>query len=117
MMDEFTRPVPFRTDIAVDVGDVMDTKWAMLHTMDSQFYEWLPWIEDSLKDVPVGDAERLAWLKARWDGYFRSHAEKAREALEERYGEGAARITYVERFELCEYGHCPPLSELRGFFP
>jgi LmbE family N-acetylglucosaminyl deacetylase len=117
MMDEFTRPVAFRTDVAIDVGDVMDTKWAMLHAMDSQFYEWLPWMDGTLDDVPADDEERLAWLKGKWDGYFRAHATKAGEALERRYGEKAAGVEYAERFELCEYGHCPSLTEVRELFP
>jgi len=117
MMDDFTRPVPFRTDVAVDVGPVMETKWAMLHAMDSQFYEWLPWIEGKLGGVPKGDGERLAWLKAEWGGYLRSHAAKAREALAAAYGERASEIEYVERFELCEYGDCPPLDAVRRLFP
>lgn len=117
MMDRFTRPIPFRTDIAVDVGTVMDTKWAMLHAMDSQFYEWLPWIEGTLDSVPDDETARLSWLKSRWDGYFRSHTALSREALEMAYGDLATEAVYVERFELCEYGHCPPLQELRKRFP
>ena len=117
MMDDFTRPVAFQTDVAVDVSDVMDIKWAMLHAMDSQFYEWLPWIEDMLDQVPEGEAERLAWLKQTWDGYLRSHTEKAQEALMARYGETVAPIEYVERFELCEYGRCPTRVELYRLFP
>lgn len=119
MMDRFTRPVPFRTDIAVDVGDVMDTKWAMLHAMDSQFYEWLPWILGlpEGEGVPEGDGERLEWLKSQWDGFFRSHTEEAQDALVAQYGTAAGEISYVERFELCEYGECPPLDVVRKLFP
>ncbi len=118
MMDGFTRPVPFRTDVAVDVGDVMETKWAMLHTMDSQFYEWLPWVGGTDEVIPSDDGERLTWLKAQWDGYFRSHTDKSGDALVARYGAEAAReIAYVERFELCEYGECPSMDKLYPLFP
>lgn len=118
MMDHFTRPIPFRTDVAVDVGDVMDLKWAMLHAMDSQFYEWLPWIQGvPLETVPSEDTARQEWLRQQWDGFFRSHAAKAKDALAAAYGDRAASIAYVERFELCEYGDCPPLDDVRGLFP
>jgi hypothetical protein len=41
-----------------------------------------------------------------------------RQAIEERYGPGAAdRIKRVETFELCEYGSQPTLDELRALFP
>ncbi len=118
MMDGFTRPYPFQSDIAVDVGAVMDTKWAMLDAMDSQFYEWLPWILKQEKPVPEDPEARKAWLKETWDVYFRSHTAKAQPALAAHYGkEKAPHIDYVERFELCEYGSCPPIDEVRALFP
>lgn len=117
MMDRFTRPLPFHTDVAVDVGDVMDTKWAMLDAMDSQFYEWLPWIERVAEPPPADAAGRRAWLERTWDGYFRTHADLAREALAARYGDRGAKVRYAERFELCEYGHCPDAESLGELFP
>lgn len=116
-MDRFTRPVPFHTDIAVDVGDVMETKWAMLDAMESQFYEWLPWIRRAPDTPPEDRAGRLGWLKETWDPYFRSHADPARDALRARYGAAGDAVAYAERFELCEYGHCPETDTLSALFP
>jgi LmbE family N-acetylglucosaminyl deacetylase len=119
MMDEFTRPVPFRPDVAVDVGDVMETKWAMIHSMASQFYEWLPWIMRAPELPPADEEGRKAWLKANWDPFFRavSHRPGAREALAACLGAAGTGVAYAELFELCEYGHCPNLDELRSLFP
>lgn len=118
MMDDFTRPVPFRMDVAVDVDDVMETKWAMLDAMDSQFYEWLPWIDGSATPPPTDPAQRPAWLRETWEGYFHSRADKSREALAERYGvDHAEKVACAEYFELCEYGHCPDRDALRALFP
>lgn len=119
MMDEFTRPIPFRPDVAVSVDDVMDTKWAMLDAMDSQFYEWLPWIMRSATPPPADAAERLDWLKAEWAPYLEKPAqsEPARAALRTAYGDAGDDVTYAELFELCEYGRCPGSEELRGLFP
>lgn len=118
MMDDFTRPAPFRMDVAVDVGDVMNVKWAMLDAMDSQFYEWLPWIMKAPTMPPADAAGRIAWLKESWEPYFRSRADKSREALAARYGaERAAAVTHAEYFELCEYGHCPEHEDLWAMFP
>jgi LmbE family N-acetylglucosaminyl deacetylase len=118
MMDDFTRPAPFRVDVAVDVGDVMDVKWAMIDAMDSQFYEWLPWIMKA-PTMPPADAEgRRVWLKENWDPYFRSRADKSHEALVARYGAvHAAGVTHAEYFELCEYGECPDPEALLAMFP
>src|ERR1700722_15752945 len=41
--DHFQKPNPFRPDIAVDIGAVVDKKIDALDSHVSQFYEWLPW--------------------------------------------------------------------------
>ena len=61
--DNFQRPNPFRPDIAVDIDSVIDKKIDSLDSHASQFYEWLPWVDGKLADVPAGPAERKAWLK------------------------------------------------------
>lgn len=118
MMDDFTRPTPFRIDVAVDVDDVMEVKWAMLNAMDSQFYEWLPWIMKSSPPPPISSDARQAWLVNTWAPYFKSRTDKARAALGIRYGESrAAAVNHAEYFELCEYGDCPEPETLRALFP
>ncbi len=89
----------------------------MLDAKDSQFYEWLPWIE-RMTALPPDDREgRLAWLQETWDGYFRSHAGLAQDALKARYGAAGEAVAYAERFELCQYGHCPDADALSALFP
>src|SRR5437868_3551214 len=61
--DNFQRPNPFRPDIAVSLDDVIDKKIDALDSFVSQFYEWLPWVDGKLSDVPKDAAERKAWLK------------------------------------------------------
>src|SRR5258708_11123891 len=61
--DNFQRPNPFRPDIAVSLDDVIDKKVDALDSFVSQFYEWLPWVDGKLADVPKDAAERKAWLK------------------------------------------------------
>src|SRR5215469_14399987 len=60
--DRFTRPEPFRADIAVSIDDVFEKKISMLDAHVSQFYEWLPWTEGVLDQVPNDLAERKKWL-------------------------------------------------------
>lgn len=117
MMDQFTKPTPFQPDIAVDVSDVMDVKWSMLDAMESQMYEWLPWLDGKHHLVPLDPAARLIWLKDAWGAFFRAPAESARLALERWYGDAAAGVTYAELFEICEYGRVPTPSEILDLFP
>ena len=86
-----------------------------MHAHTSQFYEWFPWIEDKLKDVPEADGARLEWLKERWP--FGVDA-RIREALNKWYGsEKAQTMQHAEAFELCEYGRQPSEEEIRRLFP
>lgn len=117
MMDRFTRPCPFQPDIAVDVGDVMDRRWNVLDAMDSQFYEWLPWMDGRLDEVPSDPDARRAWLRAAWDPFFRAPADAARPLLRKRYGDRGDTVAYAELFEICEYGRQPTPEELEELFP
>jgi N-acetylglucosamine malate deacetylase 1 len=117
LMDTFTRPVPFRVDIAVAVDEVMETKWAMLDAMDSQFYEWLPWMEGQIDAVPEDPQERLHWLKRTWEPILRQSTEMAGERLIRHYGAvKTSMIRFAEAYEICEYGHQPNSEELRALF-
>ncbi|MCX5758826.1 MAG: PIG-L family deacetylase [Candidatus Hydrogenedentes bacterium] len=118
LMDSFQKPTPFRPDIAVDVTGVMDTKWSMLDAMESQMYEWLPWLDGTLHTVPSGAAARRSWLERTWAPFFEEPARQGREALEKWYGKAvAAKARYAELFEICEYGHQPSDEEIRRLFP
>ena len=118
LMDEFRKPYPFQADIAVAVDDVMDKKWALLDAMESQVYEWLPWLEGRLADVPADPARRPPFMRAMWDPFFLEPATRARDSLSAWYGpERAQEIRYAELFEICEYGRQPDRSEIEALFP
>jgi LmbE family N-acetylglucosaminyl deacetylase len=113
--DSFQLPVPFTPDVAVDIDDVWDLKVASLDAHASQFYEWLPWVDGALDEVPLEPAARLEWLSRR-----RSVLPSApvRAALERRYGADKGReIRHVEAFQICEYGRRPSSDELDEMFP
>ena len=118
LMDRFTRPVPIRPDIAVAIDDVLDAKWDMLDAMESQFYEWLPWLEGKLDQVPQDLAQRPKWIGSQWKFMFESAADLGRSALIARYGKSAAsRVRNAELFEICEYGRQPSEKEIHLLFP
>ena len=114
--DRFTRPQPFRADIVVSIDDVFEKKINMLDAHVSQFYEWLPWTEGELEQVPHDAVERKKWL-ASWPSAERKLQPEWREAVGKRYGAQAAHIQHAEAFEITEYGHQPSEEEIRRLFP
>jgi LmbE family N-acetylglucosaminyl deacetylase len=117
-MDEFQKPQPFRADVAVDVSDVIGGKFDALHQMDSQMYEWLPWMDDRQAEVPADDAGRRQWLETYFGPDFTRWTDKHRDALADRYGDKhAAGVKFAEYFELCEYGRQPSREQLWEMFP
>ena len=69
--DNFQRPNPFRPDIAVAIDSVIDKKVDALDAHVSQFYEWLPWVDGKLEEVPKDLVQRKAWLKRTRTGAIR----------------------------------------------
>jgi LmbE family N-acetylglucosaminyl deacetylase len=113
--DGFQLPVPFTPDVAVDIDDVWDLKIASLDAHASQFYEWLPWVDGTLDDVPVEAAARLEWLSRRRSAL---PSASVRAALERRYGAARGReIRHAEAFQICEYGRRPSSDEFDEMFP
>jgi LmbE family N-acetylglucosaminyl deacetylase len=113
--DRFQRPNPFRPDIAVRIDDVVDKKIDALDAHVSQFYEWLPWVDGRLEEVPKDHVLRKEWLKKE-----RTHAPSpaVRAALVKWYGPEVGNATkYYEAFEICEYGAQPDEARIRQLFP
>ena len=63
--DGFKKPNPFEPDVVVSIDPVLDTKIAAIDALESQFYEWNPWLFGYLADVPKDKAARKVWLKGR----------------------------------------------------
>jgi LmbE family N-acetylglucosaminyl deacetylase len=115
--DRFTKPQPFRPDIAISIDDVYEKKIDMLDAHVSQFYEWLPWTDGKLDQVPKDAIARKKWLAAQPISERKNATPEWRESLEKRYGADAAHIQHVEAFEITEYGRQPGEEEIRKLFP
>lgn len=117
MQDNFQKPTPFTPEVVVAIDDVMDAKVRMLHCHESQMYEWLPYVGGY--EVPREDAERLAWLRARYER--RNGVEDAgpvRDALIRRYGtEQGSAVRCAEAFEVSEYGRGLKDEEIDRYLP
>jgi LmbE family N-acetylglucosaminyl deacetylase len=102
--DLFTRPAPLRGDVVIDVTDRIETIVKMMAAHRSQFFEWLPYNENRLDEVPPGDAERIAWLRLWYKNKIAPFADRFRDQLVAQYGpDRGGQIEFCEVFEISEY--------------
>lgn len=116
--DRFQKPVPFDPEVLVSIDDEITDKINMLHCHTSQVYEWLPYNQGMLNDVPEDAADRLQWLAEIVREEASQTADEYRGRLIELYGEERGKaIKFAEAFEICEYGRRIDASELKRNFP
>jgi LmbE family N-acetylglucosaminyl deacetylase len=117
--DDFKKPNPFTPDVVVPIDPVLDQKVAAIDALESQFYEWNPWLSGYLDEVPTGKAERLEWTRKRAERRYGAVADRFRKKLVDLLGDEAkARaVKAAEAFEICEYGSQPSKEELMRLFP
>jgi N-acetylglucosamine malate deacetylase 1 len=117
--DRFQKPNPFKPDVVVDIGPVMNKKLDALGVMVSQFAEG--GANGSADLMPADPAKQKARHQQVRESMARrnsSLADRSRKELSEWYGpDKSAQIKYAEAFELCEYGQQPDKNELKRLFP
>jgi Uncharacterized proteins, LmbE homologs len=117
--DRFTRPNPFRADIAVSIDDVIEPTLDALLVMESQIHEGGAGGYAGLfpKDEP-GRQRRRDEVRRDLAKRYAGYADTYRDALVKSYGEDRGRkVRYAQAFEICEYGHQPTQQELKQLFP
>lgn len=118
MADNFKKPNPFEPKVMVDIDDVINNKTDMMYQHKSQVYEWLPWMDGKLDQVPSSEKERFEWLKKQIVVDNKVFASIYRDKLKEQYGqEYGSKIECAEGFELCEYGANLSEKEISKYFP
>jgi LmbE family N-acetylglucosaminyl deacetylase len=116
--DDFKKPNPFSPDVVVPIDSVFDLKVACIDALESQFYEWNPWLFGYLDRVPKEKASRLEWTRERAAKHYGGLADRFRPKLIELLGEEKGKVVkYAESFEICEYGSQPTRDELMRIFP
>jgi LmbE family N-acetylglucosaminyl deacetylase len=119
--DGFQKPNPFEADIVVGIDAVIETKGNALWQLESQIESL--WATGGFEKVIPVPKEGAAREKRRQELMARrlkrdKVAERYREKLIELYGrDRAARIEYVEAFEICEYGRRPSAEDIKALFP
>jgi N-acetylglucosamine malate deacetylase 1 len=114
--DTFKKPYPFSPDVVVSIDNVLQEKLQILNCHESQYYEWLPYIENKLKEVPKTEKERLKWLIENQLVSNNEQANLARFTLNQVVGNIYSNMKYAETFELSEYGRQADNEELYNLF-
>jgi N-acetylglucosamine malate deacetylase 1 len=116
--DDFKKPNPFTPDVVVPIDSTLEQKAACIDALESQFYEWNPWLFSYLNEVPAGKAERMEWTRKRTAKRYGAIADHYRAKLIELLGEERGKaVKTAEAFEVCEYGTQPTREELLRLFP
>jgi hypothetical protein len=87
---------------------------AALDAQVSRMYEWMPWVDGRLGEMPTDAAARRQWLSTSRTGRI---SVAVRAALEKRYGAQAQQVQHAESFKLRKYGRQPSIEELQRMFP
>ena len=113
--DDFTKPTRFSPDIVIDITPAIKTKVDAIYAHESQMFEWLPWNEGILDQIPKDRAGREQFLI---DRYMTNTKEKYKEAAKKWYTPAQVeKALYLEAFEICEYGRIPTKEDIRQLFP
>lgn len=110
MPDRFTRPNPLRGDVAIDVGEHIETIVRMMACHQSQFFQWLAWNHQYEDRLPPDEEGRFQFLLAWYKDHLRPMADLYRDRLVEIYGEARGKsVEFAEVYEVSEYA--APLDE------
>ena len=115
--DLFSRPAPLRADVVIDVSGRIETIVRMLAAHRSQFFEWLPYNDRRLEEVPASETEKISWLRHWYEQKIAVFADRYRNELVAEYGpQRGAAISYCEVFEISEYAAPLDAAERRRLF-
>src|ERR1043166_6448450 len=117
--DHFQKPNPFRPDVMVDIGPVMDKKLDALGVIVSQFAEGgANGSADLMPSDAAGQKRRQQQVRDGMAKRNQSLADRFRSQLTDWYGQDrGGNVKYAEAFELCEYGQQPDKKAFKKFFP
>jgi LmbE family N-acetylglucosaminyl deacetylase len=101
-------------DIAIDIDNVAEQKLFAASAHESQFFEWLPWLDGTLDKVPKSQEERLKFMKI----WLTVPNESVKACLKKWYDEPrASKIMYTESFRIADFSRKPDHEEMLKLFP
>lgn len=114
LQDNFLKPYPFQPDIVVSIDEVFEQKIHALEAHESQFYEWLPWV-NGRQEVPADPVQRKQMLRTSRTTKITPTMQTS---LVRWYGQAKANeVKHAEAFEICEYGTQPSEDMIHQLFP
>jgi N-acetylglucosamine malate deacetylase 1 len=118
MADTFSKPNRMAADVVMDVTDRIETIVAMLACHRSQVFEWLPYEEGVLEEVPADDSDKLVWLRGWYLKHIRRRIDWFRRELISAFGpQQGAEIEAAEVYEISEYAARPDEARKQRLFP
>jgi LmbE family N-acetylglucosaminyl deacetylase len=116
--DNFSKPTSFNPEVVVGIDETIEKKIDMYDCHVSQMYEWLPWNNGTIDQVPKGKAQRREWMARGRREEAAQIANKYRDKLIALYGtEKGSRIKYAEGFEDSQYGTRLNGENIQVLFP
>jgi LmbE family N-acetylglucosaminyl deacetylase len=101
-------------DIAIDIDNEAEQKIWAASAHESQFFEWLPWLDGILDKVPKSEEERLKFMKI----WMTPPNDAVRQCLKMWYDEPrASKIMNAEAFRIADFSRKPDHEELLNLFP
>lgn len=116
MCDLFTRPAPLQPDVILDVTDEFNLSVQMAACHESQFFQWLPWHDGVLNQVPDEPDARFEWLCGWFANLHRQRREHFQSALVAR-GLPLDEALAIEVFEVSQYAGKADAEQMNRLFP
>lgn len=116
MCDLFTRPAALQPDVILDVSDEFNLAVQMAACHESQFFQWLPWHDGILDQVPEEADARFKWLCGWFANLHRQRREHFQAALVAR-GLPLDESLAFEFFEVSQYAGKADAQHLNRLFP
>ena len=116
--DLFQRPYRLAADVILDVTDEVETIVDMLACHRTQVFEWQPWLDGNLAEVPGDEPGRRAWLRQWLERYLRGRLQHFQKEYEAVYGPCQVdRLYAIEVFEISQYGAPLDAAGRQRLFP
>lgn len=112
--DRFREGQPFRPDVVVPIDSVLDVKTDIVRAHASQFFEWLPYNDGTLANIPPDEEGRRVYTRAKVEARAAWVAAGCRELAPDRV---PPLCQHAEAFQISEYGRQPSAEELEELFP
>lgn len=117
MRDFHTASFSYIPDFAIDIDEVWETKLAACGAHESQVIEFNPELEGVLEEVMASKERQDDFLFHNAIPFSIVRPDNLL-AIEKWYGKGCAKgVTYVEEFEIAEYGRQMTEKDVMALFP